>query len=811
MRKCISLVTALLVVMAVQAKDITEVEAQKIANAFRSHQRSNGRLRASAVKKATVKAVYGKGNKQVMAYLLNYGDSDGFVVVAGDDCVSPVLGYSDTGNIDESNMPQNMRGWFESVSSEIEAIKNGRGVAVRTADTSEGEIVVDALVKTKWYQLTPYNNMDPKGCLTGCVATAMAQIMNYHKWPKQGTGSNSYQYTVNNITHQVSVDFSESTYDWDNMLPTYADNNWNDAQANAVALLMRDCGAAANMQYGITVSNSTETDACYAGNNNFNYSTEVFYHDDYSTEEFETLIKSELNDSRPVLFTGQSSTSGGNGHAFIVDGYRSDGKFHVNWGWNGEGDGFFSLCLMNPGAQYYYPAMQAISTFSPNKDTAGTKYNRAIRMLDITDGGINCGVSIDSDLEADKNSSFQVNLRGILSPSFREYDGQVGLGLYDADDHLEKDLTWVDVQLNNSMGLKDTCLTVASGAIDEIADGTYTIKAISREMVNNEYLPVRKISIGGQRKYLNVVVSGSSVKISNIAVEKASVSLVNPVSLPERMAMFTDYSLSLSLKNNSNVPQEGHIHFDLKSKTDESRSVNMDVSNFVLYDGQQVDIPIVLGFTAAKLTEGDYLARFSFFDKKGDTLQVEGLGEWIPVSLYLDETKIPKVKVDSVSITVANDIDDTNIKYCDPSDVEIDLANDFYVDVNVYYSFVGEVWQSTSIRVANMCEESQAIYSLGNVLLQTDWASFNEGTGEYDFPIEYKNVVTREWQTVEGSPSSIHVRVIDSSTGIGNVNADEWQTARYYDIYGRQLPKSQKGLNIVVLPNGKVTKRITGK
>lgn len=816
MGRLVSSVFFLLAFLSMQAKSISDTDAKKIAFDFRCGQQTRSGVSGSSAMVSRCKAIKSDINEQAIAYLINYGDNDGFVIVAGDDCVNPILGYSSTGSIEENNMPQNMKGWLQTITSEIDAIKKGNGVAVRSASSSsEGEVVVDALVKTKWYQLEPYNDMIPAGCLTGCVATAMAQIMYYNKWPEQGVGSNSYtsfkkaeSIFGEDEVNQISVDFSQSKYDWDNMQLTYADKNWNETQANAVALLMRDCGAAVNMKYGQTVSLSTEIDACYGGNKFFNYSTEVFYHSDYSTEEFEQLIKLELDNSRPVLFTGQSSTSGGSGHAFVVDGYRSDGYFHINWGWNGLYDGFFSLCLMST-SKGSYPAMQAIATFSPNKETTGSTFSRPLRMLDLKEGGLNCGITLDSDFEGAKSSSLSINLKGLYSPSCREYKGQIGLGLYDDKDNLLKELIWNDVQLIDSLSLKDTVLTVRENELANISDGSYTIQAISKELVGEEYMPIRKIVVGGQHKKLDMVVSGSSMKISNVKIENASVSLVNPVSLPEKMALFTNYSLSLSLKNNSDVPQEGHINIHMKNVSNENKICDINSQSFVLYDRQQIEQPINIGLNLKDVVVGDYIARISFLGSKGDTIRVDGLGEDIPVSFYIDEAKVPKFRIDSVFVRVADDEAETNVRDCDPSDIEIDLAKwDAEMTVTLYCGYEGEVWQSTEIRIGDLYCIRGIANNQSKISCDIPFMTILLPIGEYDIPIEYKNVVTDEWVTMEGSPSYLHLRVIDSSTGIDSIKADERQTTKYYDINGRRLTKPSKGLNIVLSSDGKVSKKV---
>ena len=283
-------------------------------------------------------------------YLFNAANEQGFAIIAGDDRIAPLLGYSHSGSLDASNMPPALAAWLDEVAAAVAAMPE---TAARAAEIEAATPVVDALVKTQWYQLAPYNAKCPAAnVFTGCVATAMAQIMNYHRWPEQGTGSIKYDCFApvdgksGDPIGVLTLDF-DSKYDWDNMLPTYktenGTENWNEAQANAVATLMRDCGHAAFMSYTTVESGSYDTDAAVGLSEHLGYDTKVYPHYAYTTAEWLSLIKNELDNGFPVLFTGQGSNDGGGGHAFVVDGYDSNSYLHVNWGWNGDADGFFDI------------------------------------------------------------------------------------------------------------------------------------------------------------------------------------------------------------------------------------------------------------------------------------------------------------------------------------------------------------------------------------------------------------------------------------------------------------------------------------
>lgn len=199
-------------------------------------------------------------------------------------------------------------------------------------------VVVSPLLETTWDQWAPYNNLCPKSCPTGCVVTAAAQIMNYWQWPQSGFGTHTY----NNMGNIDTMDFSQSTYDWANMRNSY-EGSYTSDQSNAVALLMRDIGIAYDVQYKTT--GSTASFHVKVFSDHFGYTPTWTSVSNTSNEEIAKFIKSELNEGRPVLYSGYSTKDSTleTGHALVCDGYTSDGYFHFNYGWGGLHDGWYQL------------------------------------------------------------------------------------------------------------------------------------------------------------------------------------------------------------------------------------------------------------------------------------------------------------------------------------------------------------------------------------------------------------------------------------------------------------------------------------
>lgn len=278
----------------------------------------------------------------------------GFAVIAKDDTFSAVLGYSDREFTD--NVPPALLWWLEAMDKSLERLLAEGRQSEKPAPTADYKTEIPQLLTTQWDQSEPYYNSCPTYSnvtttghyLTGCVATAMAQIMNYHKYPITGTGYNSYTTSPDGTTSiKVRAMFDGVEYDWANMLDRYTRGNYDEVQANAVATLMFHCGVAVNMQYNTAAnggSGALSSDAALALRNYFSYSTKIYEREFFPVKEWMNIIYEELSAGRPIEYGGQSSSGG---HAFVFDGYDADGLIHVNWGWSGNGDGYFDIATLN--------------------------------------------------------------------------------------------------------------------------------------------------------------------------------------------------------------------------------------------------------------------------------------------------------------------------------------------------------------------------------------------------------------------------------------------------------------------------------
>lgn len=286
------------------------------------------------------------------AYYVFSDKSGGYVIASADDELPAVLGYSGTAVFDPEMIPENMKWWLDGYARQISwYIDNKSEVSAGASpvyDFPERK-PVEPLVKTTWDQGSPYNQYCPsvggEKTYTGCVATAMAQVVNYHQWPAQGTGVHSY--TWNNQT--LSFDYSATMFAWDKMLYSYVTSS-PEANRNAVATLMLACGVGVDMDYGVDASGAISFCLVRALVENFGYDKGAAYlmREYFTDEQWDGMMYAELENGRPILYGGQANVGA---HQFICDGYDGDGYYHINWGWGGLSDGYFLLSALDPFEQ----------------------------------------------------------------------------------------------------------------------------------------------------------------------------------------------------------------------------------------------------------------------------------------------------------------------------------------------------------------------------------------------------------------------------------------------------------------------------
>lgn len=289
-------------------------------------------------------------------YVFNSGDK-GFIVTSADDRLPALLGYSDKGAFDLATAPPALKWWLEEYTREAVYFYRHEAALKPRLESRATYPAVEPLVKTLWNQDAPFNDDCPMDgetrSYTGCVATAMAQVIKYHNYAK-GMGTHSYTMKRDEETFSFSYDYENADFDFSQMLDTYYDSEGaeigTDEQRKAVANLMYACGVGVDMEYSSVGSGAVDARVAYALRTFFGYDKGARYlqRSYFSTTEWDELIYSELAEKRPVVYGGQANNGG---HEFVCDGYDGDGNFHINWGWGGYCDGYFLLSLLNPAGQ----------------------------------------------------------------------------------------------------------------------------------------------------------------------------------------------------------------------------------------------------------------------------------------------------------------------------------------------------------------------------------------------------------------------------------------------------------------------------
>jgi|GEM_PF-1231618 len=397
MKKSFFIMLALLVCGLCPAAERSETQAAAIAAQFVNNHPQMRKAMRPAQTTPAVRLVHTQKklrSEKAAYYVFNQTGNHGFVIVSGDDRTDDVLVYSDEGSFNQETINPNFRFWLNHMTEVLSAIENDEQAGKTSLKATAVTAIAPLLGNTAWEQSEPYNNLCPidiwdnTRSLTGCVATAAAQVMRKWRWPLTGTGSKTYiwenySYDKNGEADKVlqrvplTANFGETTYDWDNMLDHYFDVNYTSEQANAVATLMYHCGVACEMMYGGDKAGgsgsyteligeglekylgykydrllTTYNESDYTYNGQYPMPDGMTVEWETPTSRFIECFNNDLEAGRPIIMGGASNDAGG--HEFVCDGRDATGKFHINWGWEGECNCYCSLTLLRPKGESYH-------------------------------------------------------------------------------------------------------------------------------------------------------------------------------------------------------------------------------------------------------------------------------------------------------------------------------------------------------------------------------------------------------------------------------------------------------------------------
>lgn len=535
----ILLFLALSVVMtSAWAESINENQARSIAADFMARHSVPSSTLKIAKKAPRINA---PGMSDKAAYYV-FNASRGYVIVAGDDRVPAVLGYSDLGTFDEQDVPEAMQYLLEGYAAQIEALDEGAKAAPHF---TSGE-AISPLVTSTWSQNAPYYVFTPfvngKHTPAGCVATAMAQVMYYWKWPARPTMTiPEYTTSTLGITRPAlePVDFG-----WDVMQDSYLNSDSTSAAGLAAATLTLYCGQSVEMNYNEGGSGAKTTRLPWMLSTYFGYksSAHCLSRDNYTSQEWADAIYNELSAGRPVIYSGSKKSSG---HAFICDGYDGNGLFHINWGWNGKSNGYFLLNVLNPDIQgtgsasgaYGYIYSQAIVVgIEPGDDASEFAYTS-------TD------VSLDDYTTSRTASNY--SFKATVSGRFRNNTSQVfavsfGWGLYQGE--TLKSVLYETYASTSRPGyyytISGKVLSFGSG----ITSGTYRIVPIYSEYSTGNWRPC----IGADKNYIEVTINGNNCTYTGFGTAGEDDYTINDITYEGLLHNGRPVDITVDITNNGN-------------------------------------------------------------------------------------------------------------------------------------------------------------------------------------------------------------------------------------------------------------------
>ncbi|MDD7318936.1 MAG: thiol protease/hemagglutinin PrtT [Prevotella sp.] len=488
-------------------------------------------------------------------YIYNAGNGKGFVIVSGDDEVADILAYSTESSFDFENAPDNLVAWMQFYADVIE---NGtfESLASRNFANEPGTPVVNPLLEdTEWGQDAPFNLKCPKykndegkdvNYYVGCVATAMAQIMRFHKYPEHGTGTYSYTSNVGTLT----ADFGSTTYDWSKMPARLEKNNADQDQNDAVATLCSQLGISVNMTYMPGGSGAFSQMVTGALVKYFGYDKGMSYkvRDYYTTPEWIQMIKNELNAGRPLYYSA-SNEDGMGGHAFVCDGYDSNDFVHINWGWYGKSNGYFMVNAMNPydlgiGANGggYNLGQEIIVGIKPattaNKKGDWPVYG-ASRLAVFPYGSTNIMFQYMSFVENHDTETFTGKIAAVL-----EKDGQIVKVL--KEDNIS--IRGIDPSSAQLIGAIQYSMKDISEKVNGVEDGQYRTMFAIKADGETEYTRLRHSN--NLPAYANVTITGGKMT-AEMNTPVPDVTLLEKISTDGDLYAKGSGAFRLNIKNNS--------------------------------------------------------------------------------------------------------------------------------------------------------------------------------------------------------------------------------------------------------------------
>ena len=513
--------------LSVYAQSVDFEAARNIAE-----QKLGKKVVAQQNTKKRVAGKSGSATQQPAFYVFNATDGKGFALISSEDQQSPLLGYSLMDTLPNTEaLPDALKALLNAYEQYVMAVRKKQITPAKSPENpfaSRSGAGADPLITTEWGQGEPYNYMCPlineQRTITGCVATALGQILYYWKWPAKGQG-----YASGTTTEGETVQGSlENEYNWDAMKNTTTENMASDEASAAVSQLLYDCGLAVGMEWGVDGSGAhSPIKALYQ---NFSYiptALRTYMRDGFeSDEEYLTIIADEIDAGRPVYQSGTDASSGG--HAYIIDGYNEEGFVHVNWGWEGSANAYYDIAKMNPLKYSYIDDQQIVVGIEPAKNG-----ETGVPLAKLYMGkGLSTTREIGEKLRY-TSLDFDILLGSLHNNNGEAHTWTVGAGMFDENNEL------VEVVTAGRNGTKSYALNpayyVPAGVTltcklsqKSYTNGVYAIRVIYKEDGDEWLLPDAAGGIKGNGIYIKL--EGKYITFINAADFDAGYTPVDNVS-----------------------------------------------------------------------------------------------------------------------------------------------------------------------------------------------------------------------------------------------------------------------------------------
>lgn len=577
MKKFFSLGIALIgIVFSFFAKPVAPELAEKVALNFIYNRTNSLTLKSCSdlqlVQTYSSQAFGAASSQTALNYFYVFNASNiGFILVSADDRVYPILGYSYEGAFDPVNIAPQVTKWFESYKSQIrmaiekdlaatdEIEKDWSSLINGTANANGAKRgSVSPLVAAKWNQtnyynaLCPYDNSYSQRTVTGCVATAMAQVMKYWNYPAKGVGSHTYNHSVYGT---LSANFSGTNYNWGSMPNSVSSSN------TAVATLMYHCGVSVDMNYNVAsqggsgafvITDASPITNCaeYAFENYFDYKTTLDgkLRSNYTTSDWLNLIKGEMDASRPVIYAGFGN---GGGHCFVADGYDANDYIHFNWGWGGAYDGYFSINALNPGGVGtgggtggFNNNHQAIVGIEPNSGSGGGT---------AMDMRLYSSITVSPD-PINYNDAFtvSVDVANYGTSSSQNFSGDFAAAIFNSNNQFVDfvaTLTGYTLEYNKHYV---NPLEFTSSGISSMTPGTYSVGVYYKPTGATQWYP---LSDGAYQNFVSIQVQGNSTNTLRLYAAITT----NPSDLVQNKT----FTVTFDIANYSSSTFTGDVSVDL--------------------------------------------------------------------------------------------------------------------------------------------------------------------------------------------------------------------------------------------------------